>query len=178
MNPAEGQLDVQFPSAYQQLRRLAMGYLSRERRDHTLQPTALVHEAFLRLDAMPRFEAGGQEDVIRAAAHAMRLVLVDHARRHRAKKRSGTYERVPLDETILRYEERAIDLIALNDALGELARLDPRMVEIIELRFFAGLTEEEAAGTIGVSASTVRREWRLARKWLYNALNEGDSVDT
>jgi len=115
MNPPEGQLDLHFPSAYQQLRRLAVGYLSRERRDHTLQPTALVHEAFLRLDAMPHFEAGKQEDVIRAAAHAMRLVLVDHARRHRAKKRSGTYQRVPLDDTILKYEERAVDLIALRE---------------------------------------------------------------
>ena len=162
MNTSEGQLDVQFPSAYQQLRRLAVGYLSRERRDHTLQPTALVHEAFLRLDAMPRFEAGKQEDVIRAAAHAMRLVLVDHARRHRAKKRSGTYERVPLDDTILMYEERAIDLIALNDALGELVRLDPRMVEIIE-RPAVGKTDTPPGAMIPMRRSCLREGKRRSR---------------
>jgi RNA polymerase sigma-70 factor, ECF subfamily len=163
------------PEAYDELRRLATGYLSRERRAHTLQPTALVHEALARLmagrgaGALAGMDRG---EYVAAVARAMRLVLVDHARRRGAQKRGGARHRVPLDDSLALYEESASDLLALDEALERLAALDPELARMVELRFFGGLTEEETAREMGVSSRTVTRAWRFARVWLARELGE------
>ncbi len=151
------------PDVYTELREVACRYLSRERKGHTLQPTALVHEAFLRLRQHKAAQGMDRGELMRLAARTMRHVLVDHARRRNAQKRGGASQRVALDDAVAVYHERAIDLIALHEVLERLESVDPRMTRIVEFRFFAGLTEEETAETLSVSTSTVRREWRLAR---------------
>lgn len=162
---------------YPELRDLAVRYLSRERRGHTLQPTALVHEVFLRLRGRLGDEQVDRSGLVPLAAKTMRLVLVDHARRRNARKRGGTRVRTPLDDALVCYEERALDVIALHDALDRIGSVDARMARIVELRFFAGLTEDKTASVMKVSGSTVRWEWRMAGNWLYHALREGDEVD-
>ncbi len=161
-------------NAFVRLRSLADRYLTRERIGHTLQPTALVHEAFLRLCRRELSGGLSQDDLVRMAARAMRVVLVDHARRRNARKRGASANRVPLDEALVAYEETAFDLVELHEALERLAEFDTRMAQIIELRFFAGLGEAETAVVMNVSSSTISREWKLARHWLYNALHNGD----
>lgn len=157
---------------YNELRNLAYRYLSRERRGHTLQPTALVHEAFLRLRHQKSLYGVDRKKYIGIAARTMRHVLVDHARVRNAQKRGGDMQRVPLDDVLAEYQERAIDIIALHDALEQLAHVDERMVQIVELRFFAGINEEQTAAMMDISPSTVRREWRHAKRWLFNALRD------
>jgi RNA polymerase sigma factor (TIGR02999 family) len=158
------------PLVYRELRRLAAAYLRRERREHTLQPTALVHEAYLRLADQTRVDCRSRAQFFGIAANLMRQILVNHARRHQATKRSGG-NRVTLDDASSVILQRATHLIALDDALERLALLDPRQSRIVELRFFAGLTEEEIAEIIGVSPFTVKRDWRIARAALYNELH-------
>jgi RNA polymerase sigma factor (TIGR02999 family) len=164
-------------STYAQLRRLAAAYLSGERPGHTLQPTALVNEAIVRL--LVSGEAGAMETgaLIQAAARAMRHVLVDHARRHHAAKRGGgsNARREELREDMTPQGAPGLDIMALDEALTRLGAVDPDLLRIIELRFFGGLTEEQTARCLGVSPRTVTRAWRFARVWLARELSPGDS---
>ena len=155
---------------YAQLRSMAVRFLSRERPDHTLQPTALVHEVYLRYSRDRRFAEADRAKIMSCAARTMRDVLVEHARRKRALKRGGAGRRVALDETLVAYEERAGDVIALDQALERLQRVDAQLARIVELRFFGGLTEEDSAVVLGVAPRTVRRAWRTAKLWLAREL--------
>jgi len=159
------------PLVYDELRRLAGRYLSRERLDHTLQPTALVHEAYLRLVDQTQVNWQNRAHFFGLAARIMRRILVDYARGHRADKRGGGLEKLSLDEALSFSKERDVDLIALDDALSDLAGLDPLQSRIVELRFFAGLTLEETAEVLGLSRSTVERDWIMAKAWLYTQLS-------
>jgi RNA polymerase sigma factor (TIGR02999 family) len=155
---------------YNGLRRLAASYLRRERRSHTLQPTALLHEGLTRVLAARGADGLAHGDFARGVARAMRMVLIDHARRRRAEKRGGKFARVPLDEAVARYDDASIDLLALDEALDRLARIDPELSRIIELRFFGGLTEAQVAEALGVSPRSVTRAWAFARLWLAREL--------
>ncbi|MGE0481837.1 MAG: ECF-type sigma factor [Phycisphaerae bacterium] len=159
------------PIVYADLRQLAERMFHQERPGHTLQPTALLHEAFLRLMEGEHARFASREHFFRAAAVIMRHILVNHARDLGRRKRGGNLERRPLDEWLEVYEERAIDLDGLDTALDRLALWDKRQAQIIELRFFAGLSFEEVASVLGLSARTVEREWALARTWLKRELD-------
>lgn len=165
------------PSVYQELRALAYQFFRGERADHTLQPTALVHEAFIRLNAQKRDGWQSREEFIGAAIHMIRRILVDHARRHLAIKRGAGQRPVPLDDSVLATGEKDDQIVALDEALMRLAELDARKSHIIELRFFGGLSEAETGRVLDVSARTVRREWRLARAWLQRELDGGCADD-
>ncbi|MGI8890900.1 MAG: sigma-70 family RNA polymerase sigma factor [Chthoniobacterales bacterium] len=167
------------PLVYDELRLLARGYLQRERSDHTLQATGLVHEAYLRLVDQSRTTWQNRAHFFRVAAQAMRRILVEHARRHRAEKRGGGLQKVELDESLMPAPGRSVDLLALDDALNELAQMRPQQSQIVELRFFGGMTIEEAAEVLDVSPRTVKREWRMARAWLRKAMfaGEGDGAE-
>jgi RNA polymerase sigma factor (TIGR02999 family) len=165
-------LDRLTPLVHGELRRIAASYLRRERPDHTLQPTALVHEAYLRMVDQKRVQSQNRAHFFAIAANLMRQILVNHARNRRALKRGGGH-RHTLDENVAIAGETPIDLLALDDALGKLAKLDPRQSDIIELRFFGGLTEEEVAEVLGVAPITVKREWRSARALLYKEMSAG-----
>ena len=159
------------PRIYQDLRRLAAHYLGRERADHTLQPTALVHEAYLRLADQDRVRWRNRSHFIGVAAQLMRRILVDHARAHHAGKRGGHDTRIPLDDAIEpAAPDRGVDLLALDDALVRLAAIDARQARIVDLRYFGGLNIDETADAIGLSPATVKREWQMARAWLYREL--------
>lgn len=159
------------PLVYDELRRQAARHLRRERRDHTLRPTGLVHEAYLRLVEQRQAVWQNRSQFFAVAARVMRRILVDHARRHLAHKRGGSRCRVSLDEADGAALPAAdVDLIALEQALTELAALDGGMARIVELRFFAGLSLPETAAVLEVSESTVSREWRMARAWLYRRI--------
>lgn len=159
------------PIVYAELRRQAARLLRRERRDHTLQPTALVHETYLRLIEQRAADWKNRAQFFAVAATAMRRILVDHARRHGARKRGGSWDRISFDETRGAWPGPPdVEILALEEALEELAVLDPAKVRLVELRFFAGLSLEETAAVLGVSESTVTRDWRLARAWLFRRL--------
>lgn len=162
---------------YDELRSQAARHLRRERREHTLRPTALVHEAYLRLTAQRGTAWPSRAHFFAMAAKVMRHILVDHARRHRAAKRAGSWCRVSLDEAdAVAVAPRAdVDLLAVEEALGELAALDPDQARVVELRFFGGLSVEETADVLGVSSATVKREWRTARAWLHHRMTEAAS---
>jgi RNA polymerase sigma factor (TIGR02999 family) len=162
---AEGQ-ESAFALVYDELRRLAASALRYERPDHTLQPTALVHEAYLRLadDTTGRWES--RSHFLAVAARAMRRILVDHARRHNAAKRGSGAALVAFDDLEHAAPAGTVDLVALDIALARLAALDARQARIVELRFFGGLSVEETAEVIGASARTVKRDWQFARAWL------------
>jgi RNA polymerase sigma factor (TIGR02999 family) len=164
------------PLVYQELRRRAAAYLRRERADHTLQPTALVHEAYLRLVGQQRVVWQNRAHFFGIAAQMMRRILVDHARDHQAAKRPGAALRVVLDDRIGAIQPRDCELLLIDQALTELARLDPRQVQIVELRYFGGLSEQEVAVALSVSRATVTREWQTARAWLFRRLTTGRSV--
>jgi RNA polymerase sigma-70 factor (ECF subfamily) len=156
---------------YGELVRVARGLMRRERPDHTLQPSALVHEALLRLlsgDTLT--DVPNRHYLFAAAARAMRQVLVEHARRRRAQKREGCRARIPLDQALVGFEERGLDVIALEDALEGLARAHPRQAQVVDLRFFGGLSVTEIAAVLGVSDTTVEGDWRFARAWLKGQL--------
>lgn len=159
------------PLIYDELRRLARGYLRHERPGHTLQPTALVHEAFLRLIDQSQVNWQNRAHFFGAAARLMRQILINHAEARRAAKRGGAAERVPLDGVDRFAAAPEIDLAALDEALRRLERLDPQQGRIVELRYFGGLTVEEIAEVIGVSPATVKRDWSLARAWLRRELS-------
>jgi RNA polymerase sigma factor (TIGR02999 family) len=164
-------LEQLLPLIYDELRRLAAAYLRRERADHTLQPTALVHEAFLRLIEQREVNWQNRTHFFGIAAQAMRRILVDHARAQQAAKRGEGATKLALDEALGVAQEREVDLIALDDALNDLAALDPRKSRLVELRFFGGLSMEETAAALGVSLATAGREWQLAKAWLHQQIS-------
>ncbi len=165
-----GGLDTMVRLTYGRLRDLARGYFRGERPDHTLEPTALVHEAYLRLGAGERLRWRNRAHFLSFAARVMRQVLIDEARRRRYQKRRREGGRVTLADHLALTDPPAVDLLDLDRALGELAGYDPRKAELVELRFFGGLGVEEAAEVLGLSSATVNREWRAARAWLAKAL--------
>ncbi len=158
------------PLIYDELKRLAANYLRRERSDHTLQPTALVHEAYLKMVDITRVNWQSKAHFIGVAANQMRRILVDHARQHNAEKRGGDFHIMTLNEDIDKAVEQSTELIALDDVLNELAKIDPTKAKLVELRYFGGLTFEETAEVMGVSVITVKRHWRMAKAWLYGQL--------
>jgi RNA polymerase sigma-70 factor, ECF subfamily len=158
---------------YGELRRLAASFLRRERTGHTLQPTALVNEAYLRLVEQDGTDWKNRSHFIALAAQAMRRVLIDHARRSQAAKRGGPLPRLSLEQAIVYSKEQAGDLLALDELMQRLARLDPRQARIVELRVFGGLTVEEAAEALGISAATVKRNWAMAKAWLSREMDRG-----
>jgi RNA polymerase sigma factor (TIGR02999 family) len=162
---------------YSELRRLASGYLRRERSDHTLQTTALVHEAYLRLADQREVHWKNREQFLGVAAQLMRRILVDYSRGHGAKKRGKGFERVFLEEAEGISKNKAADVIALDEALTRLAGFDPQQARLVELRFFGGLSIEESAGVLGVSRTTLKRDWNLAKAWLARELRKGDQKD-
>lgn len=164
--PTAAILSDSLPAVYDELRRLAAVYLRRERRGHTLQPTAIVHEAFLRLSRQQTVGWHDRAEFFRVAAQAMRRVLVDHARGAGATKRGGAAKRFALDDAVASFEQRAGDLVALDECLNKLAGVDPRKARVIELRFFAGLTVEETAEALCVPVRTIERDWTMAKAWL------------
>jgi len=166
--------DRLMPLVYEELRRLARQYLQRERPDHTLQATGLVHEAYLRLVDQSNMTWQNREQFFSVAAQMMRRILVDHARAHRAAKRGGVREKLEFDEALAPARECAVDLIALDDALQELVMFDPRKSRIVELRFFGGLSVEEIGEVLEISPRTIRREWRVAKAWLRREIMVGE----
>ena len=165
-------LDKLLPLVYSELRRLAEHYLHRERPDHTLQATALVHEAYLRLiDQNVSWQ--NRAHFFGMAAEMMRRILIDYARKHQAQKRGSGGVKLSLDDAIHLTDERATELIALDDALKALAEFDPQKSRIVELRFFGGLSIEETAEVLGIGTATVIRQWKMAKAWLYQEVTKG-----
>lgn len=165
-------VDLLLPVVYRELRRLAAGYLQRERGGHTLQPTALVHEAYMRMVDQSRVHWQNRAHFFGVAAQMMRRVLVDHARSQGARKRGGDVEKTQLGEELVASLERSSELVAIDDALIALEQLDPAKARIVELRFFGGLSIEETAAATGVSVATVNRQWRMAKAWLFSELQK------
>ena len=163
-------LDELFPLIYEELKRVAANKLKNERPDHTLQPTALVHEAYLRLIKQDSVDWQNRIQFFGLAAEMMRRILTNHAVSRNAEKRGGQHVKIELDEAVLFASGRGLDLISLDEALSELATVDPIQVQIVELRFYTGLTVEDIAGLLNISESTVKREWRMAKAWLYDKL--------
>jgi RNA polymerase sigma factor (TIGR02999 family) len=160
-------LEHLMPVVYEDLRRMAAGYMRHEMAGHALQPTALVHEAYVRLVDQKQVKWRNRAHFFGVAASMMRRILVDHARKRRADKRGGDWERVTLAEHELAAEPaREIDVLALHESLERLAMFDPQQARIVELRYFGGLTIEEAAEVLGISAATVVRDWTIAKAWL------------
>jgi len=159
------------PLVYQELKRLAARYLRRERREHTLQSTALVHEAWLRLIDQNHVHWQNRAQFFGIAAEMIRRILIDHARNRQAAKRGDGAIKLSLDDALATPDRRDFDLVALDDALDDLGKLDPRQGKLVELRFFAGLSIEESAEVMGVSPATVKREWAVAKAWLYRELS-------
>jgi RNA polymerase sigma-70 factor, ECF subfamily len=173
--PGDRHCDEQlFADVYSELRALAARYLHRERKNHTLQPTALVHEAYLKLVGKTRIDWHGRAHFLAFAAQAMRQILVDHARRHRATKRGGHRHRIELDDNLVIESNRIVDLLALEDALTKLTKLDPRQAQMVELRFFGGLSIAEVAKVLEMSKRSVEREWTMIRAWLRREISKSD----
>jgi RNA polymerase sigma factor (TIGR02999 family) len=166
------------PLVYEDFRALASRHLARERPVHTLQPTALVHEAFLKLVDQSRVNWQGRTHFFAVGAQAMRRILVEHARSRKRLKRGGEAHRDLLDEGVALVEGNPADVLALDEALVKLAALDERQARVVEYRFFGGLTMEEIAEVLGVSKRTVEGEWRVARAWLHRELSGGEGVST
>jgi len=168
-NGAEAALEALTPLVYAELRRLAAGYLRNESPGHTLQPTALVHEAFIRL-AGHAPDCENRSQFYGVAAHLMRQILIDHARTRRAVKRGGGCEHLSFDGDLVVSPERDADLVALDEALERLSAADPRKARVVELRFFGGLSVQESAEVLNISQVTVRRDWQFAKTWLLREL--------
>jgi RNA polymerase sigma factor (TIGR02999 family) len=167
-------VDQLLPLVYDELRRLAEGLMLRERASHTLQPTALVHEVYMKLVDQTRARWENRAHFFAVAAQAIRRILVDHARTHRRLKRGGEQATLALDEGVVGSYQRTVDLIALDEALDDLAGHSSQQARIVELRFFSGLTIEETAAVLGISTATVERDWRYARARLYRRLGGHD----
>ena len=164
-------LEKLMPLVYNELRRLATAYLRRERASHTLQPTALVNEAYLRLIDQRNAQWQNRAHFFGISAQLMRRILVDHARQHQAVKRGGSnQQRLSITSVEEIATQPAVDLLALNEALDELASLDPQQAQIVELKFFGGLSIDETAEVLGISHATVERDWKMARAWLRRQL--------
>ncbi len=164
------------PLVYGELRRLAVRHLARERHDHTLQSTAVVHEAYLRLVDQNRVQWKNRAQFFGVASQMIRRILVDHARSHQAAKRGSGAIKLSLDEAVAVPGGKDLDLVALDDALKSLADVDEQQARIVELRFFGGLSVEETAEVVGVSPATVKRDWAMAKAWLYRELTRGGVV--
>ena len=160
---------------YERLRGLASSYLRKERRHHTLQPTELVHEAYLNIVDHRTVTWQDRAHFVAVAARAMRRILVEHARRRGALKRGGDRQRVPLQDTLALSGRATVDVLGLDEALGGLEQLDGRMARVVELRFFGGLNNEETAASLGVSVRTVENDWFAARAWLHRELKKGET---
>jgi RNA polymerase sigma factor (TIGR02999 family) len=173
----ETALPALIPWLYEELRRVARRQLRRERPDHSFQSAGLVHELYLRLGLQRPFEAASRQHFIRVASRLMRQVLVDHSRRAGAQKR-GADRIIPLDTSLVLPQASSVDVMLIDDALKELAKLDERQVQIVELRFFGGLSNEEVAESLGISLSTVKREWNVARAWLARELSSESGDDS
>jgi len=165
-------VDEILPLIYGELKRIAANYLRRERSDHTLQPTALVNEAYIKMIDITQVSWQNKAHFIGVAANQMRRILVDHARERNAQKRGGELQIVTLNEEIDKGDEQSADLIALDEALDELAKMDTVKARIVELRYFGGLTMDEVAEVLGVSTITVKRHWKMAKAWLYGRLTK------
>jgi RNA polymerase sigma factor (TIGR02999 family) len=161
------------PLVYAELHRLARSYMRRERSGHTLQATALVHEAYLKLIDQRSVNWQSRAHFFGVAAQVMRRILVDHARGHLREKRGGERRPVPMDEALVFVPEQSLDLVKLDQALQRLTKLDPRQGKIVELRFFGGLTVEQTAELLNISPKTVKRDWSMAKAWLHGDLNQG-----
>lgn len=170
-------LDQLLPLIYDELRRLAGSYLRRERSDHTLQATALVHEAYMRMVDQSRVQWQNRAHFFGVAAQMMRRILVDHARRHAAEKRGSAGEKISLDAISGISVSPDKDMVALDEALTQLAEFDPQQARVVEMKYFGGLTIEEIAEVLGVSPATVKREWSTAKAWLYLALTNNKTGD-
>ena len=168
------------PVVYEELKRLARGYMRREPPDHTLQTTALVHEAYLRLVRQIGVKWQSRAHFFGIAAQLMRRILIDHARHHLRQKRAGVMAAVPLNESLAFSPEQSAELLNLDEALQRLSKLDSRQGKIVELRFFGGLSVEETAEVLGISPKTVKRDWSVAKAWLHGELrrNDGDITET
>jgi RNA polymerase sigma-70 factor (ECF subfamily) len=164
------------PLVYDELRRLARSYMRRERPDHTLQATALVNEAYLKLVEQRSSNWQSRAHFFGVAAQVMRRILIDHARGHLRQKRGGEYEKVVLNEALVFSPEQSAELLAVDEALEKLARLDERQARVVELRFFGGLSVEEAAAVLGISPKTVKRDWSVAKAWLYADLKQQHGI--
>ena len=171
-NGDQAALDRLVPVVEQELRRLAHHYMSRERAGHTLQTTALVNEAFVRLVHRKNVQWQNRAHFFGIAAQLMRTILVDHARSHACAKRGGGADKLELNEALVVSQHKASEVIALDEALKQLELIDPQQSRIVELRFFGGLTVEEAAEVLHVSPATIKREWSTAKAWLYRELAE------
>lgn len=173
----DGAASKLIPVVYAELRRLAGSYMRRERVDHTLQATALVHEAYLKLIEQRSANWQSRAHFFGVAAQLMRRILIDHARGHSRQKRGGEQKKVSLDEAFVFSEKQADELLAVDDSLNRLAEIDPRQARVVELRFFGGLSVEEAAEVLGVSPKTIKRDWSVAKAWLYADLKERHGID-
>jgi RNA polymerase sigma factor (TIGR02999 family) len=169
-SPDQEGLHSLIPLVYDELRRLAHFHLNRERPDHTLQSTALVNEAYLRLAGQDALRIQNRAHFFAIASQLMRQILVDYARRHRAGKRGAGMTLLSLDRPVALPQMRSVDVGALDDALNRLARLDPQQCRIVEMRFFGGLSIEETASVLGISPATVKRDWATARVWLHREI--------
>jgi RNA polymerase sigma factor (TIGR02999 family) len=169
-------LDALMPLVYSELRRIASRYLQAERSDHTLQSTALVNEAYVRLTSQELPQWQNRAHFFAVAAQLMRQILVDHARRHRASKRGGNFYKLTLEDAEEQQQPVDIDILALDDALKSLAAMDAQQSRVVELKFFGGLSNEDTADVLGVSTSTVKRDWTTARAWLYRELNRSPAT--
>jgi RNA polymerase sigma factor (TIGR02999 family) len=171
-NGSQDALEQLYPLVYEELRRLAHRYMSRERPGHTLQTTAVVHEAYLRLIDQRHAQWQNRAHFFAIAAQMMRRILITHAQSHAYAKRGGGTLKVSLDEAAVLSQERAGELLALDDALGSLTALDPRRSQVVELRFFGGLSNEEIAEVLKISPNTVTRDWNVAKAWLYREMSK------
>jgi RNA polymerase sigma-70 factor, ECF subfamily len=167
-------LDKLMPLVYDELRSLARRYLSRESVGHTLQTTALVNEAYMRLIDQSRVQWQNRAHFFAICAQMMRRILVDHARKQQYAKRGGGAVKISLDDIALLSNEKAAELVALDEALEKLAGMDSRRSRVVELRFFGGLNNEEIASVLGISANTVMRDWNLAKAWLYKSVTKNE----
>jgi len=159
------------PLIYDELHRRAAAYMRRERRNHTLQPTALVHEAYLKLVGQRNDNWNDRQHFFAIASQVMRRILVDHARSRNRQKRGGSNEDLPLEEALLAGAEEAnVDLLALDEAMSRLAKIDPEQERLVELRYFGGMSLEEAAKALGISRATAARDWQVAKAWLHREM--------
>ena len=163
-------LDKLYPLVYRELRQMAHRFMRHERKGHTLQTTALINEAYLRLVDQKNVHWANRSHFFGISAKIMRRILVDHARRYAREKRGGAPQQVSLDEAALVTKDRARELLLLNEALDGLAELDPRRSQVVELRYFGGLSNDEIAEVLKISANTVTRDWNMARAWIYQQL--------
>jgi len=161
------------PLVYDELRRIAARFMKQERPDHTLQATAVVHEAYLKLVKQQNVSWQSKAHFLAVAASVMRRVLLDYARSHGREKRGGAHADLPLDEALVFCRQRSDELIELDQALSRLAEVDQRQNQVVELRYYGGLTVEETAAVLGVSPKTVKREWSVARAWLHREIRTG-----